>query len=103
MAIPKSTAQSAVLASAFLEVAIDLPSLASNVNVDVDVVAPKNFRIGRPCLIQLKPGQTELTVGLYIASAKCIDNSGKKIRIRLVNNSAGTIDETSKTFQILQF
>ena len=103
MAIPKSTAPSSVMPSAFLEVNINPASVAANTNLDVDVTAPRAFRIGRPVLVQLKPGQTELTVGLALANAKCVDATGKKIRIRFVNNSAGAIDEADKTYQIFQY
>ncbi len=103
MSLPKTTSPLSSTVTAFLETAIDFPSLAANTNVDVDITAPRNFKVGRPCIIALKPGQTELTLGLVIHTAKCVMVSGsKKIRIRLMNNSAAAIDEASKTFLIWQ-
>jgi len=103
MAIPKSTAPIVNNVSAFAQLALDPGSIAANTNLDVDVNAPRNFKAGRPVLVQLKDGETELTTGLSLDGARCLYVSGtKKLRVRFSNNSAGAIDEASKTYQFFQ-
>lgn len=102
MAIPKTTAPSAVPVSAFLEATVDIGSVAAATSLVVELAAPKAFKIGRPVLMQLKPGQTALEANVLISQAECVENTGKKIRFRIINVTAGAIDPASKIYWFIQ-
>lgn len=104
MPIPKSTVPAIGPVGAFLEIPLDPGSIAANTNLDVDVNAPRNFKAGRPTYIQLKDGQTALTLGLSLENPRCLFvGTQKTLRVRFQNNSAAAIDEASKTYQYYQY
>ena len=101
MARPKSTALGAI-ASAYHEIAVDLPNIAANTSADVEIAAPRKLRYDRPVLVQLKSGQAVVNTGLVVGVGRVVYNSGKKIQFRVTNATVGALDAASKTFQFLQ-
>ena len=102
MAYPKTYAPVGYPVSAFLELAVDIGSVAANTALVVEVVAPRSFRYGSPVLIQLKLGETALEAGISITLGQVVSSTGKKIRFRVVNSTVGAVDPASKVFQFLQ-
>jgi hypothetical protein len=102
VAIPKVIAHSAAPVSAFLEATVDIGSITAATALVVELAAPKAFKIGRPVLMQLKPGQTALEANALFSQAECVENSGKKIRFRIGNLTAVAIDPASKVYWFIQ-
>jgi len=102
MTTPKVIAPSAVPVSAFLEATVDIGQVAATASLVVELVAPKAFKIGRPVLMQLKPGATALEANVLISQAECVESTGKKIRFRIINVTAAPIDPASKVFWFIQ-
>lgn len=99
MAYPKSTCQSDHPVQACLEVSVDIASVSAATTLDVEIAAPRNFVVGRPVHVF---HATALNAGLLIGDAVCIFNSGKKIRFRVINATAGALDPGAQTFRFWQ-
>jgi hypothetical protein len=103
LAIPKSTAQTSVDASAYFETSVDFASIAAGAEGTVQVTLPKKFALLKPVLVQLKTGESAFAAGLVLAVPSFDVNSGKlRVTLRLRNESAGAIDPPAKVFQFLQ-
>ncbi len=103
MAISKTTAP-AVEAGAFTKISVDIASIPANSSLDVQVPAPRSFKVGRPVLVFLAPDQTALNTGVQLQGmGRCIAVSGvKKIEFRVSNHTGAAIDPTARTFYFLQ-
>jgi len=102
MSIPKVIAPSAAPVSAFLEATVDIGQVAANATLVVEVAAPRTFKIGRPTLMQLKPGAVALEANVLFGQVECVESTGKKIRFRIANETAAPIDPASKVFWFVQ-
>lgn len=102
MAIPKVVAPCSYPVSAFLEATVDIASIAAVTTLVVEVSAPRAFRYGRPVLVMLKLGQTDLEANVLLSDGQVVLSTTKKIRFRIINPTAGAIDPASKVFWFLQ-
>lgn len=99
MAIPKSTCQHSQAIQACLETSVDIGSVSGATTLDVEVAAPRNFVVGRPVHME---HASALNAGLLIGDAQCVFNSGKKIRFRVINATAGALDPGAQVFKFWQ-
>lgn len=104
MAIPKSTARAVGTHGSYILLSVDIGSISANTTLDVQVNAPRNFKVGHPVLVFLDPAATTLNTGVQVNGVgRCILVGGvKKIEFRVSNHTASAIDPTARNFCFLQ-